>query len=279
MRLRQEAFDRLSPSASRSTCTSRDTSSRAVTRRTWWASRSRNGSRAGSRSAGATSSYAVPPRRSAPRQARARGPRAGRGASRATGRRGPRPCACGSDSQRRSPRARRRAGRAARPVLGAGSAPTATGRDPARGPGAGVRERADDTSRNLSAGVDVTAGSTGRAGPAALEGLPVAQGRTVAAREPARRRRRCAVERARVRAEQAIGQLAARWPDVGGPAPGRVRPGEPGSGARGRGDDRSVGCAGPFLADQIRRRAEDAIGAGSIARVHVVIRGDPRKGL
>ena len=34
-----------------------------------------------------------------------------------------------------------------------------------------------------------------------------------------------------------------------------------------------------FLADQIRRRAEDALGAGSVARVHVVIREDPRKGL
>ena len=34
-----------------------------------------------------------------------------------------------------------------------------------------------------------------------------------------------------------------------------------------------------FLADQIRRRADEALGAGSVARVHVVVREDPRKGL
>ncbi len=34
-----------------------------------------------------------------------------------------------------------------------------------------------------------------------------------------------------------------------------------------------------FLADQIRRRAEDALGAGSVVRVHVVVRQEPRKGL
>ena len=34
-----------------------------------------------------------------------------------------------------------------------------------------------------------------------------------------------------------------------------------------------------FLADQIRLRADDALGAGSVARVHVVVREEPRKGL
>jgi len=34
-----------------------------------------------------------------------------------------------------------------------------------------------------------------------------------------------------------------------------------------------------FLADQIRERAEMAIGPGSVARVQVVVRADPRKGL
>lgn len=34
-----------------------------------------------------------------------------------------------------------------------------------------------------------------------------------------------------------------------------------------------------FLADQIRERAEAALGAGTVAKVQVVVRPDPRKGL
>ena len=34
-----------------------------------------------------------------------------------------------------------------------------------------------------------------------------------------------------------------------------------------------------FLAEQIRERAETALGAGSVAKVQVVVRPDPRKGL
>lgn len=34
-----------------------------------------------------------------------------------------------------------------------------------------------------------------------------------------------------------------------------------------------------FLADQIRERAEVALGAGTVAKVQVVVRPDPRKGL
>ena len=34
-----------------------------------------------------------------------------------------------------------------------------------------------------------------------------------------------------------------------------------------------------FLADQIRIRADEALGAGSVATVRIVVRPDPRKGL
>lgn len=34
-----------------------------------------------------------------------------------------------------------------------------------------------------------------------------------------------------------------------------------------------------FLAEQIRERAETALGAGSVAKVQVIVRTDPRKGL
>jgi hypothetical protein len=34
-----------------------------------------------------------------------------------------------------------------------------------------------------------------------------------------------------------------------------------------------------FLAEQIRERAQTAIGPGSVAKVQVVVRADPRKGL
>jgi hypothetical protein len=80
---------------------------------------------------------------------------------------------------------------------------------------------------------------------------------------------------------KAIGQLAAGWPDVVGPrlaaesAPVSLDQGVLVVAA-------STGPWGAqvrFLADQIRRRAEEAIGAGTVARVHVVVRDDPQKGL
>ena len=80
---------------------------------------------------------------------------------------------------------------------------------------------------------------------------------------------------------KAIGRLAARWTDVVGP---RLAA-ESAPVSLDQGVLVVAATTGPwgaqvrFLADQIRRRAEDAIGAGSVARVHVVIREDPRKGL
>jgi predicted nucleic acid-binding Zn ribbon protein len=78
-----------------------------------------------------------------------------------------------------------------------------------------------------------------------------------------------------------IGRLAARWADVVGP---RLAA-ESAPVSLDQGVLVVAATTGPwgaqvrFLADQIRRRAEDAIGAGSVVRVHVVIRDDPRKGL
>ena len=78
-----------------------------------------------------------------------------------------------------------------------------------------------------------------------------------------------------------IGQLAARWPDVVGP---RLAA-ESAPVSLDQGVLVVAATTGPwgaqvrFLADQIRRRAEDAIGAGTVARVHVVVRGEPRKAL
>ncbi len=80
---------------------------------------------------------------------------------------------------------------------------------------------------------------------------------------------------------KAIGRLAARWPDVVGP---RLAA-ESAPVSLDQGVLVVAATTGPwgaqvrFLADQIRRRAEDEIGAGSVARVHVVIREEPRKGL
>jgi hypothetical protein len=78
-----------------------------------------------------------------------------------------------------------------------------------------------------------------------------------------------------------IGQLAARWPDVVGP---RLAA-ESAPVSLDQGVLVVAATTGPwgaqvrFLADQIRRRAEDAIGAGSVARVQVVVREEPRKGV
>jgi hypothetical protein len=78
-----------------------------------------------------------------------------------------------------------------------------------------------------------------------------------------------------------IGQLSARWTDVVGP---RLA-GESAPVSLDHGVLVVAATTGPwgaqvrFLADQIRRRAEDTIGAGSVVRVHVVVRTEPRKGL
>ena len=78
-----------------------------------------------------------------------------------------------------------------------------------------------------------------------------------------------------------IGQLASGWADVVGPrlaaesAPVSLE----------RGVLVVAATTGPwgaqvrFLADQIRVRADEALGAGSVAVVRVVVRPDPRKGL
>jgi hypothetical protein len=78
-----------------------------------------------------------------------------------------------------------------------------------------------------------------------------------------------------------IGQLAAGWADVVGPrlaaesAPvsleGRVLVVAATTGP--------WGAQVRFLADQIRVRADEALGAGSVVTVRVVVRPDPRKGL
>ena len=78
-----------------------------------------------------------------------------------------------------------------------------------------------------------------------------------------------------------IGQLASDWASVVGPrlaaesAPVSLE----------RGVLVVAVTTGPwgaqvrFLAEQIRERAQTAIGAGSVAKVQVVVRADPRKGL
>ena len=78
-----------------------------------------------------------------------------------------------------------------------------------------------------------------------------------------------------------IGQLAAGWADVVGPrlaaesAPvsleGRVLVVAATTGP--------WGAQVRFLADQIRVRADEALGVGSVATVRVVVRPGPRKGL
>ena len=78
-----------------------------------------------------------------------------------------------------------------------------------------------------------------------------------------------------------IGQLASGWADVVGPrlaaesAPVSLE----------RGVLVVAATTGPwgaqvrFLADQIRVRADEALGAGSVAAVRIVVRPEPRKGL
>ena len=78
-----------------------------------------------------------------------------------------------------------------------------------------------------------------------------------------------------------IGQLASGWADVVGPrlaaesAPvsleGRVLVVAATTGP--------WGAQVRFLADQIRIRADEALGAGSVATVRIAVRPDPRKGL
>jgi predicted nucleic acid-binding Zn ribbon protein len=78
-----------------------------------------------------------------------------------------------------------------------------------------------------------------------------------------------------------IGQLASGWADVVGPrlaaesAPLTLEGGVLVVAAT----TGPWGAQVRFLADQIRIRAEEALGAGSVATVRVVIRPDPRKGL
>ncbi len=80
---------------------------------------------------------------------------------------------------------------------------------------------------------------------------------------------------------RAIGHLAARWPDVVGP---RLAA-ESAPVSLDHGVLVVAATTGPwgaqvrFLADQIRRRADEAIGDGSVTRVHVVVREEPQKGL
>ena len=78
-----------------------------------------------------------------------------------------------------------------------------------------------------------------------------------------------------------IGQLASGWADVVGPrlaaesAPVSLEGGILVVAAT----SGPWGAQVRFLADQIRVRAEEALGAGTVATVRVVVRGDPRKGL
>jgi hypothetical protein len=78
-----------------------------------------------------------------------------------------------------------------------------------------------------------------------------------------------------------IGQLAARWSDVVGP---RLAA-ESAPVSLDQGVLVVAATTGPwgaqvrFLAEEIRRRAEGSLGAGSVVRIHVVVRPEPRKGL
>ena len=78
-----------------------------------------------------------------------------------------------------------------------------------------------------------------------------------------------------------IGQLASGWADVVGPrlaaesAPVSLEGGILVVAAT----SGPWGAQVRFLADQIRVRAEEALGAGTVATVRVVVRGDPRKRL
>lgn len=78
-----------------------------------------------------------------------------------------------------------------------------------------------------------------------------------------------------------IGQLAADWSAVVGPRLGA----ESAPVSLDRGILVVAATTGPwgaqvrFLADQIRERANGAIGEGSVQTVRVVVRSEPRKGL
>ena len=78
-----------------------------------------------------------------------------------------------------------------------------------------------------------------------------------------------------------IGQLASGWADVVGPrlaaasAPVSLEGGVLVVAAT----TGPWGAQVRFLADQIRVRADEALGAGSVAMVRVVVRPDPRNGL
>jgi hypothetical protein len=78
-----------------------------------------------------------------------------------------------------------------------------------------------------------------------------------------------------------IGQLASGWADVVGPrlaaesAPVSLEGGVLVVAAT----TGPWGAQVRFLADRIRLRAEEALGAGSVATVRVVVRPEPRKGL
>src|SRR5262245_2825907 len=78
-----------------------------------------------------------------------------------------------------------------------------------------------------------------------------------------------------------IGQLASGWPDVVGPrlaaesAPVSLEGGVLVVAAT----TGPWGAQVRFLADQIRVRAEEALGDGTVATVRVVVRNEPRKGL
>lgn len=78
-----------------------------------------------------------------------------------------------------------------------------------------------------------------------------------------------------------IGQLAAEWQELVGP---RLAA-ESAPVSLDHGVLVVAATTGPwgaqvrFLADHIRRRAEEALGAGSVVRVQVVVRAEPRKGL
>ena len=78
-----------------------------------------------------------------------------------------------------------------------------------------------------------------------------------------------------------IGRLASGWADVVGPrlaaesAPVSLEGGVLVVAAT----TGPWGAQVRFLADRIRVRADEALGAGSVATVRVVVRADPRKGL
>ena len=78
-----------------------------------------------------------------------------------------------------------------------------------------------------------------------------------------------------------IGQLASGWADVVGPR--LAAESAPLSLERGvlvvSATTGPWGAQVQFLADQIRVRADEALGGGSVAAVRVVVRSDPRKGL